>query len=220
MPTRLSIADKFTLRPIDGAWSLYAPNLCPIREGRGGLSASVRLPPTKNDTVAPLMEAGRSFDAPRTTVINQPGCSRYPEIQTTDCPYFRGSPLFGPASWLRNFLNVSLVVRIPESQITKIGTLPRCSRFPQAPWEWSLGTKEITMKARLIMAAALVTAFAAPAIAEEFYVVQDTATKKCTIVDKKPTVATETVVSPSGTVYKTRAEAETGMKSVKVCSSN
>jgi len=70
------------------------------------------------------------------------------------------------------------------------------------------------------MAAALVTAFAAPALAEEFYVVQDTATKKCTIVDKKPTVATETVVSPSGTVYKTRAEAETGMKSVKVCSSN
>jgi hypothetical protein len=76
------------------------------------------------------------------------------------------------------------------------------------------------MRARLIMAAALVTAFAAPAFAEEFYVVQDTATKKCTIVDKKPTVATETVVGPSGTVYKTRAEAETGMKSVKVCSSN
>jgi hypothetical protein len=76
------------------------------------------------------------------------------------------------------------------------------------------------MKARLITAAALVVAFAAPALAEEFYVVQDTATKKCTIVDKKPTVATETVVSPSGTVYKTRAEAEAGMKTVKVCTSN
>jgi len=70
------------------------------------------------------------------------------------------------------------------------------------------------------MAAALVTAFAAPALAEEFYVVQDTATKKCTIMDKKPTVATETIVSPSGTIYKTRAEAEAGMKTVKVCSSN
>ena len=76
------------------------------------------------------------------------------------------------------------------------------------------------MKARLITAAALVVAFAAQALAEEFYVVQDTATKKCTIVDKKPTVATETVVSPSGTVYKTRAEAEAGMKTVKVCTSN
>ena len=76
------------------------------------------------------------------------------------------------------------------------------------------------MKARLITAAALVVAFTAPAFAEEFYVVQDTATKKCTIVDKKPTVATETVVSPSGTVYKTRAEAEAGMKTVKVCTSN
>jgi hypothetical protein len=70
------------------------------------------------------------------------------------------------------------------------------------------------MKARLITAAALVVAFAAPALAEEFYVVQDTATKKCTIVDKKPTMATES------TVYKTRAEAEAGMKTVKVCTSN
>jgi hypothetical protein len=50
--------------------------------------------------------------------------------------------------------------------------------------------------------------------------VQDTATKKCTIVDKKPTVTTQTVVNPSGTVYKSRTEAETGMKTVKVCESH
>ena len=49
----------------------------------------------------------------------------------------------------------------------------------------------------------------------EYYVVQDTSTKKCTIVDKKPTVTTTTVVGNS--VYKTRTEAETGMKTVKVC---
>ena len=74
---------------------------------------------------------------------------------------------------------------------------------------------------KFLATAILVTAFAAPALAaDEFYVVQDTATKKCTIVDKKPTVSTMTVVSPSGTVYKTRAEAETGMKTVKVCTSN
>ena len=75
------------------------------------------------------------------------------------------------------------------------------------------------MKIRLIAAAALVASFAAPAFAaDEFYVVQDTSTKKCMIVDKKPTVTTQTIVSPSGTIYKTHAEAEVGMKTVKVCS--
>lgn len=72
---------------------------------------------------------------------------------------------------------------------------------------------------KLVLASVLV-ALATPALAQEFFVVQDTATKKCTIVDKKPTVTTTTVVSPSGTVYKTHAEAETGMKTIKVCSSN
>lgn len=77
------------------------------------------------------------------------------------------------------------------------------------------------MKTRLFAAAALVASFAAPAFAvDEFYVVQDTSTKKCTIVDKKPIVTTQTIVSPSGTAYKTHAEAEAGMKTVKVCSSN
>jgi hypothetical protein len=72
---------------------------------------------------------------------------------------------------------------------------------------------------KLLIVATLV-AFATPALAEEFYVVHDTTTKKCTIVDKKPTVSTTTVVSPSGTVYKTRSEAEAGMKTVKVCESH
>jgi hypothetical protein len=67
----------------------------------------------------------------------------------------------------------------------------------------------------------LVASFAAPAFAaDEFYVAQDVKTKKCTIVDKKPTESSMAVVSPSGTVYKTRAEAETGMKTVKACSSH
>jgi hypothetical protein len=79
----------------------------------------------------------------------------------------------------------------------------------------------MTMKIKLVVAAALVASFAAPAFAaDEFYVVQDVKTKKCTVVDKKPTESSMTVVSPSGTVYKTRAEAETGMKTVKVCSSH
>ncbi len=44
------------------------------------------------------------------------------------------------------------------------------------------------MKIKLVAAAALVASFAAPAFAaDEFYVVQDVKTKKCTIIDKKPT---------------------------------
>jgi hypothetical protein len=77
------------------------------------------------------------------------------------------------------------------------------------------------MRLRILGAVGLVAALAAPAFAaDEFYVVQDVKTKKCTIVDKKPVDTSMTVVSPSGTIYKTRAEAETGMKTVKVCSSN
>jgi hypothetical protein len=52
----------------------------------------------------------------------------------------------------------------------------------------------------------------------EYYVVQDVKTKKCTIVDKKPTTTTE--VSVLGNVFKTRTEAESGMKTEKVCTTN
>ena len=53
-------------------------------------------------------------------------------------------------------------------------------------------------------------------MATEYYVVQDTTTKRCTIVDKKP--ATTTTVTQVGPVaFKTRTEAETGMKTIKVC---
>lgn len=72
---------------------------------------------------------------------------------------------------------------------------------------------------KALIGAVLVVAFVTPALAaDEFFVVQDVKTKKCTIVDKKPTT-TETTVVGNG-VYKTRTEAETGMKSVKVCTSN
>jgi hypothetical protein len=72
-----------------------------------------------------------------------------------------------------------------------------------------------------IAIAAFVAALTMSAVAQaaEFYVVQDVKTKKCTIVDKKPTTTTEVTVLGS-TVYKTRTEAETGMKTVKVCTSN
>ena len=72
---------------------------------------------------------------------------------------------------------------------------------------------------KTIITVALAAAFAAPAMAAEFYVVQDIGTKRCTIVDKKPTVTTSVVVG-DGKVYTTRTEAETAMKSVKVCTTN
>ena len=76
------------------------------------------------------------------------------------------------------------------------------------------------MKLKILGAVGLVAALAAPAFAaDEFYVVQDVKTKKCTIVDKKP-VATETTIVGDGKVYTTRTEAETGMKTVKVCTTN
>ncbi|MCK1361818.1 hypothetical protein [Bradyrhizobium sp. 199] len=77
------------------------------------------------------------------------------------------------------------------------------------------------MKLKIATAALMVTALSLPAFAaDEFYVVQDVKTKKCTIVDKKPTDTSMTVVSPSGTIYKSRTEAESSMKTVKVCTSN
>jgi hypothetical protein len=77
------------------------------------------------------------------------------------------------------------------------------------------------MKLKMMTTALMITAFSLPAFAaDEFYVVQDVKTKKCTVVDKKPTDSTMTVVSPSGTIYKSRTEAESGMKTVKVCTSN
>jgi hypothetical protein len=79
--------------------------------------------------------------------------------------------------------------------------------------------EETPMLRKILIAGAVTLGLTAPTLAAEFYVVHDTATKKCTIVDKKPTVTTTTIVG-DGKVYKTREEAETGMKSVKVCTTN
>ena len=73
---------------------------------------------------------------------------------------------------------------------------------------------------RIVLAAALATMVAGPTFAQtttvsEYYVVQDASTKKCTIVDKKP--ATTTMVQVGPMAFKSRTEAETGMKTIKVC---
>jgi hypothetical protein len=74
---------------------------------------------------------------------------------------------------------------------------------------------------RTILATASAVVFSSAAFAQKttaFYVVQDTTTKQCTVVDTKPTASTMVVVGDG--VFKTRTEAETNMKSIKVCTSN
>jgi hypothetical protein len=68
------------------------------------------------------------------------------------------------------------------------------------------------------LAFAATSAFAqTTTVSSEYYVVRDPATKRCTVVDTKPTVTT-TIVD-NGT-YKTKTEAETGLKTTKVCTEN
>jgi hypothetical protein len=78
------------------------------------------------------------------------------------------------------------------------------------------------MPSKFLIAGALALAVAVPASAQttvtEYYVVQDVQTKRCTIVDKKPT--TTTTVTVGNGIFKTRTEAETGMRSIKVCTTN
>lgn len=73
------------------------------------------------------------------------------------------------------------------------------------------------MKKFLMIGALAFTAasVAETAMAAEFYVVRDATTKKCTVVDAKPTTTTTTIVDNG--MYKTKTEAETGMKTTKVC---
>lgn len=73
---------------------------------------------------------------------------------------------------------------------------------------------------RFLTSAAVAAALTVPAFAQgvtSYYIVQDVKTKKCTVLDKKPVATEATVVGPDGVVYKTRTEAETAMKTVKVC---
>jgi hypothetical protein len=76
------------------------------------------------------------------------------------------------------------------------------------------------MRISAVIAVSLTAAFVTPVLAADaYYVVQDAKTKKCTITESKPT-STETTVVSGNTVYKTRSEAEAGMKTTKVCTSN
>jgi hypothetical protein len=68
---------------------------------------------------------------------------------------------------------------------------------------------------RFVLAAALVAMFALPASAQSFYIVQDSASKKCTIVTEKPTVTSSVVIGNK--TYTTKSEAEGALKTTTVC---
>ena len=78
------------------------------------------------------------------------------------------------------------------------------------------------MKVNLAVAGAFLVGFALSAGAQtttttSYYVVQDVKTKKCEIVDQKPVSRDMTVVGGDGVIYHSRVEAETALKTVKVC---
>jgi len=77
------------------------------------------------------------------------------------------------------------------------------------------------MKLKMALAGVLVAGFVLPAVAQTtYYVVQDVKTKHCQVVDIKPTATETTVIGGDGMVYKTRTEAEGGMGTAKVCTTN
>ena len=71
---------------------------------------------------------------------------------------------------------------------------------------------------KTILALAVSTALILPAAAQTtFYIVQDTKTKRCSVVKERPTTKTMVIVGDSGKVYTTETEAQTAMRTVKVC---
>lgn len=72
------------------------------------------------------------------------------------------------------------------------------------------------MMTRLMLAGALCVAFAGTAMADEYYVVQNPTTHRCTVVTQKPEA--KTVVTQIGPLaFATRDEAESRIKQTKVC---
>lgn len=65
------------------------------------------------------------------------------------------------------------------------------------------------------MAAGVIVPASAQTTVTEYYVIQDPSTKRCTIVDQRPSSSTSVVLDLG--IFRTRTEAELGMKRTKVC---
>jgi hypothetical protein len=73
--------------------------------------------------------------------------------------------------------------------------------------------KEDPMKA-ILAGAAFAAALVSPALAD-FYIVQDSTTKRCTIVEQRPAPGVGIVVGDRG--FGVRLDAETHMRTIEVC---
>ncbi len=72
------------------------------------------------------------------------------------------------------------------------------------------------MNTRILLASAIALAFTGTAMADEYYVVSNPSTHRCTITTTRP--ADREVVTQIGPLaFKSREEAETRMKTVKTC---
>jgi hypothetical protein len=76
--------------------------------------------------------------------------------------------------------------------------------------------KEADVKAKTMLATAIVLSFAAPAIADEYYVVRGP-DRHCTVTTTKPTEQT-TITQIGPLAFETREKAEDRIKTTKVCS--
>ncbi len=73
------------------------------------------------------------------------------------------------------------------------------------------------MNLKTILAAAIAVSFAAPAMADQYYIVREPHAKHCTITTTRPTEQTEiTQIGPLA--FETREKAEHRMQITKTCS--
>ena len=119
---------------------------------------------------------------------------------------------------LRHRRRASSGVRLDRCGAQYWGVIRDTPNGTNRPGSWfcSLQYRRNDMRMKLLVAAAGFAACATPALAE-FYIVHDTGTKHCTIVEQRPTTETTVVVGDSR--YTTRQEAEGAMRTVKVCES-
>ena len=78
-----------------------------------------------------------------------------------------------------------------------------------------MAMKPVVPVALLLILAA--PAFAQPAKGPAFYVVFNSLTRKCTVVDHTPRTDTHNITVASDTIYPTRKEAEDAIKILKPC---
>jgi hypothetical protein len=72
------------------------------------------------------------------------------------------------------------------------------------------------MKTRILLASALAVAFTGTAMADEYYVMSNPTTHRCTVTTTKP-ADREYVTQIGPLAFKTREEAENRMRTVKTC---